>query len=73
VGDTWLLTIRTRRFAQWVVVDVPGFVPSDSWFHIAPDSVREVTLESLDDGDAAPRGKVRALNCLFPSSIVLER
>jgi beta-mannosidase len=73
VGDTWLLTIRTRRFAQWVVVDVPGFVPSDSWFHIAPDSVHQVTLESLDDGDAAPRGKVRALNCLFPSSIVLER
>lgn len=73
VGDIWNVTIRTRRFAQWVVVDVPGFLPSDSWFHIAPDSVRQVTLQPLNDGDAAPRGKVRALNCQFESPIVLER
>jgi beta-mannosidase len=73
VGDIWNVTIRTRRFAQWVVVDVPGFFPSDSWFHIAADSVRQVTLQPLNDGDAAPRGKVRALNCQFESPIVLER
>jgi beta-mannosidase len=73
VGDTWHLTVSTRRFAQWIVVDVPGFVPGDSWFHLAPGSSRQITLESIDVGDAAPRGKVQALNCLFPSSIVLER
>jgi beta-mannosidase len=34
-GD-WLLVVETRRFAQSVVVDAPGFRPDDSWFDLPP-------------------------------------
>lgn len=70
VGDGWELTVRTRRFAQWVALDVPGFAPGDSWFHLAPDGERTVTLRSRGV-DAAPRGRVRALNGQYSSPIVL--
>jgi beta-mannosidase len=57
----WSLSVRTRRFAQWVVVEIPGFVPSDSWFHLAPGATRTVTLEP-GPGSGRPTGLVRAVN-----------
>lgn len=68
-GDAWRLTVRARRFAQWVALDIPGFAPEDSWFHVAPDSEHAVALRPLADG-ASPKGRVRALNGLY--SIPLE-
>jgi beta-mannosidase len=70
-GDDWELTVRTRRFAQWVAVDVPGFALGDSWFHLAPDSERIIALRS-GNGGASPSGRVRALNGLYSSPIVLD-
>ena len=58
---TWEVTVATRRFAQWVAIDLPGFVPSDSWFHLAPGAERTVTLQPAG-GDGPPKGRVRALN-----------
>ena len=43
-ADRWTLEVKTQRFAQFVVVDVPGFVPSDSWFHLPPGARQSVTL-----------------------------
>ena len=69
-GDEWQITIATRRFAQWVAIEVPGFAPDDSWFHIAPGTERTVSLRALS-GDAAPRGRVRALNGLYSAPVVV--
>jgi beta-mannosidase len=50
------LEVSADRFAQHVVVE--GGDPSDSWFHLAPGTVRCVELR----GD--PRVEVRALNTI---------
>jgi beta-mannosidase len=67
-GDAPQLHVTTRRFAQWVSVNAPGYRPSDSWFHLPPGSERIVTLL---DGDPAgpPRGRVRALNSTMAAVI----
>jgi len=67
----WSLAVTTRRFAQWVVVEVPGFVPSDSWFHLPPGATRTVTL-LRSDGAERPSGLVRALNTETTTRIRLE-
>ncbi len=64
----WEVVISTRRMAQGVALDVPGWLPSDSWFHLAPGITRTVSL--VPDGsvpglgtDRLPAGsRVRALN-----------
>jgi len=68
-GDgTWSLTVSCARLAQWVEVDIPGFRPDDSWFHLVPGRPRSIGLRSLGavgggaDDDGAPRGRVRAVN-----------
>jgi beta-mannosidase len=52
-GGTWTVSVTTRRLAQWVVVEVPGLRASDSWFHLAPDRTRTLTLHP-SAGTAAP-------------------
>jgi beta-mannosidase len=69
--DDWSLTISSRLLAQWVAVEVSGYAPSDSWFHVAPGGTRTIVLRG-DDPGRAPRGEVRALNSLTPVSIVVD-
>jgi beta-mannosidase len=38
------IVVSTRRFAQSVAIDAPGFVPDDSGFHLAPGQRRRVML-----------------------------
>ena len=54
------VAVSTRRFAQFVAVDIPGFRPEDSWFHLAPGTTRTLGLVSV--GGEQPQGYVRALN-----------
>ncbi len=61
-GGAWSLHISARRFSQYVHVDVPGYVPDDSWFHLPPEGARVVSLAPEPGSGAEPRGKVRALN-----------
>jgi beta-mannosidase len=63
-GDSFALTIRTRRFAQSVHVDFDGFVSSDSYFHMSPGEERRLTLRRAPGTDVAkvPRGAIHALN-----------
>ena len=66
------LTVRTRRFAQSVVVEAEGFAANDAWFHLAPGSERTLTLERLDPRGSAPlRGTLQALNSELSTKIVL--
>jgi beta-mannosidase len=64
VDEGWELTVSTRRFAQWVVVEVPGFRPDDSWFHLAPGNSKSIALYPEPDSTASPAGEVRSLNSL---------
>jgi beta-mannosidase len=70
--DEWAVTITSKRFAQWVAVDAPGFTPRDSWFHLAPGATRTIRLRG-DDPDRDPRGEVRALNSRTPVPITFDR
>jgi beta-mannosidase len=68
-GD-FALVVRSRRFAQAVAVDVPGFVADDNYFHVAPGGSRQVRLRRAGaTGD--PRGQVQALNARAPTRIAL--
>ncbi|CAM5396494.1 hypothetical protein MAUB1S_06750 [Mycolicibacterium aubagnense] len=57
----WLLTLSTDRLAQSVHIDVPGFRPSDNWFHLAPGDAKTVRLAALGNVEK-PTGGVSALN-----------
>jgi len=61
-GGGWQLTVSTRRFAQYVQVDVPGFLPDDSWFHLPPEGTATTVLRPEPGTEGTPRGRVRALN-----------
>ncbi len=75
----WSLTVSTDRFAQFVSIDVPGFVPDDSWFHLPPGGSRSVSLvaeagfvadEVSGPSARTPAGRVRALNAVESGRIV---
>jgi beta-mannosidase len=52
--------VATDLLAQHVVIEAPGFVAADSWFHLPPGATRVVELT----GEGAIAGEVRALNTL---------
>jgi beta-mannosidase len=43
-GSEREIVVSTRRFAQSVTIDAPGFLPDDNGFHLAPGQRRRVTL-----------------------------
>lgn len=68
------LSLRTRRFAQSVVVEAEGFGADDAWFHLPPGGERTLTLRRLSaetGGSSPPRGTVQALNSEGATKIVL--
>lgn len=60
-GDSWILRVSSQLFAQYVVLDIPGFTVSDSWFHLVSGHERTVTLRPSEPG-RSPDCTVRALN-----------
>lgn len=54
------LTLQTRKLAQAVHVDIPGFAADDDYFHMAPDTERRVMLRGHARQPFA--GFVHALN-----------
>jgi beta-mannosidase len=62
------VTLKTRRFAQSVALDVPGYEPDDAHFHLAPGGQRTVRLRALP-GAGPPRGSVQPLNAHAPTKI----
>jgi beta-mannosidase len=71
-GSQWALTITSGLCAQWVAIDVPGYEPSDSWFHLAPGTTRTIGLgpdAGRQDPSQTPGGEVRALNSVTAATI----
>ncbi len=61
----WSLTVSARAFAQFVSIDAPGFVPGDSWFHLAPGEATTLTLSPEEGTEPGPpSGHLRALNAV---------
>ncbi len=65
---SYALDISATRFAQSVSVQVPGYTPSDNYFHLAPGETHRVTLAPAANAGAL-RGKVRALNAVKSAAI----
>jgi beta-mannosidase len=60
-NDDMRLTLRTRKCARFVYIDVAGFDAAEQYFHLAPESERVVALRRSTAG-AELKGHVRALN-----------
>lgn len=74
-GDDWTLTVESRRFAQWVSLDLAGWHPDDSWFHLLPGRPHSLALHPLHpEGttQTAPSGYVRALNSTLEYRLVVD-
>jgi beta-mannosidase len=59
----WLLDLTADRFAQSVIIEGDGFLPSDNWFHLAPGNVKTIRLAPRAGCDPArkPSGEIRGL------------
>jgi len=68
----WLLEVSTNVFAQWVRVEIDGWQPEDSWFHLLPGMTRRIPLRPRPDAlPGPPRGAVSALNATHPTRVVV--
>ena len=65
--DGWQVEVSSTGLAPWVVVESPGHLASDSWFHLLPGETRIVrlvpidTLQMSDDPTIAPQIQIRSL------------
>ncbi|CAN5508100.1 glycoside hydrolase family 2 protein [soil metagenome] len=67
VGD--VLEVSAGRFAQFVSIELPGWLPGDDGFHLAPGQVRTISLRRTA-GPIKP-GTVSALNAEAGATIVV--
>lgn len=65
---SWTLSVSSRRLAQYVAIDAPGYRPSDSWFHVPPAGTVAIRMQATESTDV-PAGTVRALNAARPVRI----
>jgi beta-mannosidase len=56
------LSIRARRFARAVAIDLPGYEPDDQYFNMAPGSERRILLRARASAHAHATGYLRAIN-----------
>ncbi len=67
-NGTYLLKIKTKRFAQAIAVDARGHVAHDNYFHLEPGAEREILLRPL--GAALKlKGTVQPLNAFASMEI----
>jgi len=71
----WQLRLGARRFAYAVSLDVPGFIPADSYFQLAPEQERLVTLSAAPGTKpgAKPQGFARPLNAQTATRIAFDK
>ncbi|MGC0362811.1 beta-mannosidase [Rhodococcus sp. 27YEA15] len=60
-ADGWVIDVATDGAAQYVVLELQGFEPEDSWFHLAPGGRRSIRLTPIAPAKTVV-GRVRALN-----------
>jgi beta-mannosidase len=69
-SGAYTLELRSERFAQFVSVEAPGYLPDDNHFHLAPGECRRISLCPRAGASVAPlRGRIRALNATAPAVI----
>lgn len=61
-ADTFELVVNSRRLAQSVYFDIPGFEADDEYFHLVPDDDRRVLLRRIAGHAGQPSGTAHALN-----------
>ncbi len=66
----WRLVVESRRLAQNVAVDAPGFVADDDFFHVDPRAPRTVHLRG--DPSAKLSARVLPLNATAATRVVTE-
>lgn len=72
--EGWILDVSTTRFAQWVQIEIDGWQPDDSWFHLLPGCTRSIRLRPRADVvHGPPRGEVTALNATRPTRIAVAQ
>jgi beta-mannosidase len=77
-GERYSLTLQTRKFAQSVHVEMPGYIADDQYFHMEPKTTRVIELRPRKTDPAAagrprsPHGLVHALNAAWPVSIAFQ-
>ncbi len=69
--DPLHVRVSSATFAAFVALEVPGFMPSDNYFHLAPDEQRSIALEPMTAAAVLRRGWVKALNGTSSLSIRL--
>ncbi len=65
-----LLHVSATRFAQFVAIDLPGWLPLDDGFHLAPGQQRTIALRRT--GGVVKSGTVSALNAEAGAKIELS-
>ncbi|MFE7416709.1 glycosyl hydrolase [Rhodococcus sp. NPDC057529] len=66
-GD-WVVDVATDGAAQYVHLELGGFEPADSWFHLPPGGTRIVPVRRTGTAEAVT-GQVRALNSVRVASV----
>lgn len=69
--DAFVLDLTTRSFAQSLAIEVPGYSPSDDFFHLAPGASRSVHLRPIPSQKRGKRGYITPLNAHGPTEVVL--
>jgi beta-mannosidase len=64
VEGSWELVLMAQRLARSVHLDMPGWLASDNWFHLAPGAEKVLQLQALPETDGIPAGHIHALNGL---------
>jgi beta-mannosidase len=70
----WRVVLQAQRLALFVHFEVPGFLPDDDYFHLAPGARRVVTLLTVAQDDAAnpPCGWVHTLQGDHPVALSMQ-
>jgi beta-mannosidase len=55
------IELTTDRLAQSVNITVPGYLPEDNWFHLAPGQQKYVRLHSFGELPESIEGEIRHL------------
>jgi hypothetical protein len=69
VGNLWMLTVQTQKFARLVHIDIPHFRAKEDWVDIAPNNIFVTELVCNDSTSSKPTGYVLALNASSSISV----
>jgi beta-mannosidase len=72
-GGGAVVTVTTERLARWVTVRAPGYLASDSYFHLLPGRPRDVVLTATGTAEGTPSAEVRAANSATSARATWER